>query len=188
MLRIAFACLVGIAASPAAAFEICDEMWFIRNLEFDRAGYCFGSVLGQTVFDSTGCAGKSVTLTAEAQRIVDGIAQQEKWLGCAVNTAGTRLDVPHMHMLRALDDLPIPTDTASGCLGWRGPDVPLHSGHTRNSPVVAVARGGVDIVWEYDHVAPEPWQFLSLYKGGDLVGMGWSDTFVDEGLCTNLAG
>ena len=39
----------------AWALEICDDLWLTRNLIFDRAGYCFGSVLGKSVFDNEGC-------------------------------------------------------------------------------------------------------------------------------------
>ena len=43
-----------VVAGPAAADERCHDLWFARNAIMDRAGYCFGSVLGQAVFDNEG--------------------------------------------------------------------------------------------------------------------------------------
>ena len=45
MKRLALLC--ALLASPAAASDVCDDLWFTRNLIMDRAGYCFGSVLGR---------------------------------------------------------------------------------------------------------------------------------------------
>lgn len=188
MIRSALAATLALAASPAAAFDICDEMWFIRNLQFDRAGYCFGSALGQAVFDNSDCTGKDVALSAEARRNVDDIKNQEGWMGCSVDTSTRSLDLPHAGMLRALSDLPVPIDAASGCMGWQGDEVPLHAGHDARSPVVAVARAGQDILWEYDWNGPEGWEFISVHYEGRLIGMGWSESPIDTGFCSQLAG
>ena len=57
--------------APVRALEICDDLWFTRNLLFSRAGYCFGSVLGQTVFGDTGQGFLAVPQMALRLSIVD---------------------------------------------------------------------------------------------------------------------
>jgi hypothetical protein len=189
MLRLAAFLVLIATTAPAAAYDFCDEAWFIRNLVFDRAGYCFGSTLGRSVFDNAGCTGKEVALSPGESRTVAMIREQEGRMGCAVNTAGTRLAVPHRAMIERLEVLPVPTDTASGCLGWRGGPIPLLAAPREDAAVVGMGRAGVDVVWEYDYAkVRDGWQFLTLYRESTLVGMGWSVTPIHEDLCTNLAG
>lgn len=78
MLRFAAPLFAVLTPLPAVA-DACDEMWFIRNLHFDRAGYCFGSTLGQNIFDNAGCTGKDVQLSSEAQKSIAFIKEME---GC----------------------------------------------------------------------------------------------------------
>ena len=40
-----FSHLGALALAAPAAASSCEEMWFVRNLVFDRAGMCFGSPL-----------------------------------------------------------------------------------------------------------------------------------------------
>ncbi|MCK5500992.1 MAG: YARHG domain-containing protein, partial [Tritonibacter mobilis] len=51
------------AATPAVAGDYCADLWFTRNAIIDRAGYCFGSTLGQRLFDNGDCIAKSVSLS-----------------------------------------------------------------------------------------------------------------------------
>lgn len=46
-----------------------------------------------------------------------------------MNTAGERIDLYYDYMLRALEDLPVPSEFGSACIGWKGPDVPVLAGH-----------------------------------------------------------
>lgn len=185
---IAFSALL-LTATPAVADGFCDEAWFIRNLIVDRAGYCFGSALGQSVFDNSDCTGKDVSLSPASARTVAMIRDQEAWMGCAVDTAGNRLDVPHRPLLERLEVLPVPTDTASGCIGWRGGSIPLLAAPREDAPVVGLGETGMNVVWEYDYVGvADGWQFLTLYRDSARVGMGWSITPIHEELCTTLAG
>lgn len=57
-------------ATTAQADGRCNDLWFTRNALINQAGYCFGSNLGQALFDNSDCQGKSVTLSPEAQRQV----------------------------------------------------------------------------------------------------------------------
>lgn len=66
-------CLVAalsLFAAPVLASDTCHDLWFTRNAIIDRAGYCFGSPLGQAIFDNTGCIGKSVNLPPQDARTV----------------------------------------------------------------------------------------------------------------------
>jgi len=46
-MRFLIALICTLLAAPVQALDYCDELWFTRNLAFDRAGYCFGSPLGK---------------------------------------------------------------------------------------------------------------------------------------------
>ena len=63
--------LLFLIASPAAASDVCHDLWFTRNLIMDRAGYCFGSMLGKATFDNSDCTGKNVSLDAGDQLMVN---------------------------------------------------------------------------------------------------------------------
>ncbi|MBV7380371.1 DUF4453 domain-containing protein [Maritimibacter dapengensis] len=178
-----------ILSGPACADTACDEMWFVRNLAFDRAGYCFGSRLGAAVFDNSDCIGTQITLAPDVREATAMIRESEAYLGCDVNTEATGLALSRMPLLRQLSDLPIPTEyDGSACLGWTGPDIPLRSGHAVDALVVGSAQAGLDIVWEYEWLENPGWEFISVYRDGEVLAMGWSNTPVDIDLCTHLAG
>ena len=69
---------------PIGAFagETCEDLWFTRNLIMDRAGYCFGSALGQSLFDNGDCLGKSVVLDAASSRLVQELRAREAQFAC----------------------------------------------------------------------------------------------------------
>lgn len=187
MLRFAAPLFAVLTPLPAVA-DACDEMWFIRNLHFDRAGYCFGSTLGQNIFDNAGCTGKDIRLDAEAQAGVDHIKEMEGYHGCKVDTAAERIDMPNDYMFRKLEDLPAPSETGSACIGWRGPEIAVLAGHRVDAPVVGTVRPGVDIMWDYESFGPDGWEIVSVYEGSDRVGLGWVEGPIDPDLCTQLAG
>lgn len=179
--------ILSLLASPAAAYDICDEAWFLRNLIFDRAGYCFGSALGRSVFDNSDCRTKDPALSDRERETVSKIRDFEGWMECKVNTSGSTLDVPHLPLLRSLLDMPIPTDTGSGCIGWTGAPFELLAGYDYDSSVVAIVHPGMTIIWDYDWVAPEGWEFVSVNLDGEMVGLGWTPP-IDIRNCTSLAG
>ncbi|MBL6428097.1 MAG: DUF4453 domain-containing protein [Maritimibacter sp.] len=187
MLRFAAPLFAVLTPLPAVA-DACDEMWFIRNLHFDRAGYCFGSTLGQNIFDNAGCTGKDVQLSSEAQKSIAFIKEMEGLHGCKVNTAGERIDLYYDYMLRALEDLPVPSEFGSACIGWKGPDVPVLAGHRAGAAQIGTVKRGMDVMWDYEHFGPNGWQVVSLYDGSDRVGIGWVQGGIDEAQCGQLAG
>lgn len=147
--------VLAVLAAPAFGNESagCQDIWFTRNLVMDRAGYCFGSSLGQALFDNAGCTGSEVAIDAASKRLVDEIRALEAEHGCAVNTSRTTLDIDDIEIRRRLVDLPIFDEFEGGCLGWTGPPTPLYAGHNRGSAVlgridpgdyVSLAHVGVD--------------------------------------------
>jgi len=74
-MRAFLALLLAALAAPAAALEICDELWFTRNLIYDRAGYCFSSPLGRAVFDNSDCTGSALKIAEIFQKggLPDGL-------------------------------------------------------------------------------------------------------------------
>lgn len=120
--QLAIAALVGVviltsAAKPAFAENTggyCDDLWFSRNQIMDRAGYCFSSRLGQSIFDNSDCTGTSVEVEVEVepedQLLLEAIREQEAYFECRVNTRRTRLEIEDVAFRLRLDDLPAPME------------------------------------------------------------------------------
>lgn len=179
---ILFACTL---AGPAAALENCDEWWFTRNLIFDRAGYCFASSLGQSIFDNTGCTPGDPGLDRDTLNIVAGIQALEQQWECKVDTAGNSLHVPDLPMRLQMVDIPVPDEYESGCMGWRGTPLTLRIARDDGAKITGVIEAGEDIY--YGFVGVEGWSFV-LSPGGDA-DMGWMRNAPFNGeSCTNVAG
>jgi len=186
--------LLFVSLAPGAwANAYCAELWFTRNLIFDRAGYCFGSTLGQALFDNADCIGKNVTLDPVSQRKVAKIREIETWEECRVNTNGTSLVFEDMEAKRALLDLPVPDNLGSGCLGWRGTAIPLRTGHRAEAPVSGWLQTGDYIL--FDHYDEGDWLFITTYAPtavggwGPAKAMGWmTGVTMDNDACDNWAG
>lgn len=182
------AILLCLACAPAVADEFCHDLWFTRNALFDRAGYCFGSALGQAVFDNSDCVTRQPALDPAAQAAVAQIKAMEARVGCRVNTAQGWLDLDDLHILRQLIDLPIPDELGSGCLGWQGPVVPLHSGHSPNAPVIGRIAPGDYVL--FDHWPVAGWSYVTTH-GPNFVGLtsgGWVRWVYDDSVCASWAG
>ncbi len=98
--RMFFIIALFLPAAPATA-EVwqygepeCNELWFARNLIMDRAGYCFGSPLGQALFDNRDCRGSDVSLSPAHKSQVRKIQSLEAQIRCKVNSGRVGLDVP----------------------------------------------------------------------------------------------
>ncbi|MCP5038203.1 MAG: DUF4453 domain-containing protein [Rhodobacteraceae bacterium] len=173
----------------AQNWDYCQDLWFTRNQLFDRTGYCFKSPLGQVVFDNSDCLANPSALSLLASRKVTQIKAMENELSCQVDTSQTQLFIPLMQYRLALEDIPVISEFASGCLQWNGPPVSLLSGHRLGAPVIGMAYPSDDIVWEYSiEGAPDGWEFITVYRGGDQVSLGWSNSVIDYDLCGGLAG
>ena len=178
--------LLLLTASPAFASDICNDLWFSRNAVMDRAGYCFGSPLGQAVFDNRDCTGKSVTISASNQRVVADLQRAERRLGCKVNTKARRLQLYDLSIRRHLMDQPVRDEFESACLGWIGPVIPLRAGTDARRPVIGAIQPG-DYV-SYAHIPRQGWTYVTVTDGNRrLKSGGWLDLAVPE-QCAQFAG
>lgn len=180
-------CLLAAPAAPAAANDFCDENWFTRNLLFDRAGHCFGSPLGQAVFDNSDCIAADVTLSAEAQAVVDAIKRREARVGCDVDTSRIALDLDDIEIRRKLTVLPIIDEFAMGCIGWREAQTPLHAGPDAGSMVIGRIEPGDSV--NVFHVEREGWTYVTARDAEwRLKSGGWLGMELGEQSCEQWAG
>lgn len=157
---------------PGLAAADCAEMWFLRNLVFDRAGYCFGSTLGASVFDNGDCRTKNPALGRDASAYVARIKTMEAEFQCRIDTSRSRIDLPLMGMYRALDDLPLRDMGESGCIGWMGNPVKLRAGAGGGSRVIFTIRPGDDLIFKHEDLGG--WSFINVNRGNRPAGIGWA--------------
>lgn len=181
------ALLLVLLAGPSAAQGWCDDLWFTRNLVMDRAGYCFGTPLGQALFDNSDCTGRRIALDPEASRLVDTILAAEARNECAIDTSRRTVDLDDAAIRRRLTDLPVRDEFESACIGWLGPETPLRAGHDRTAPELdRIARG--DIV-RYEHVPFGDWSYVTVATPEfETKGGGWLDRSAVEEDCFEIAG
>ena len=179
-----FLLVLMLVPGPVAAADYCHEMWFNRNLIYDRAGYCFGSALGQAVFDNSDCTGTEVTLSAADQALVNAIRAEERT--CKVDTGGTVLNVHGVAFRKEMIDLPMPVADESACVGWLGEPLPLRLGHSAEAPVGAMAERGDNLLYQFADVGD--WSFVEAFRDGEVVGVGWAPYFDWGELCEMVAG
>ncbi len=179
--------LISLVATPAMA-EVCDDLWFTRNLVMDRAGYCFGSNLGKAIFDNSDCTGKSVKLDRRSQRLVNQLLEQEKIVGCKVNTKKRSLDLPDIKIRWRLEDLPVADEHESGCIGWREAPTALYAGRDSSSPVVSQIQPGDNLL--FSHWAVGGWDYVIIQTEdwGRVKGSGWLNFKTNERSCRQWAG
>ncbi|WP_421724477.1 DUF4453 domain-containing protein [Bauldia sp.] len=182
------AVFVTALAGPAfAGGDGCHDLWFTRNQVMDRAGYCFGSTLGQAVFDNSDCTGKSVTLGADDRALVKQIQALEAQFQCRVDTSQATLDLDDVAIRRQLKDLPIAEEFPGGCLGWLGPETPLHAGHSRATDVIGRILPG-DYVG-YFHIPEGKWTYVTAADTNwTLKSGGWLKEGPEGTTCKDYAG
>ncbi|MEL6206394.1 MAG: DUF4453 domain-containing protein [Pseudomonadota bacterium] len=188
-MRILISAFLALLAAPALADNGCHDLWYTRNAIVDRAGYCFGSALGQAVFDNAGCIGKSVDLSPSAKRQVDQIRAIEAEAGCKVNTAQTRLHIDDLAIRRRLIDLPIRDEFASGCLGYGGAPIALRAGHSAGAPAIGQIEAGDYVLFAFYGVGD--WVYVTAHSDGwgRLKAGGWMDwSAIPQDACRDWAG
>ncbi len=195
--RVLNAALVLIAVSlfpPAAkAADFCAEAWVVRNMIFDRLGYCFGSRTGQMLFDNGDCRGKNVNPDPRQAETVAFIREGETHVGCKINTSKPpSADMRAVHaFFSQFIDLPAP-DYVGGyaCWGYRGPAFELRAGASATAPLIGTAQTGQSVVTTYFSHYPG-WQFYDIVTGpnGGTILSGWA-TGIDIGdaHCDSVAG
>jgi hypothetical protein len=155
-------------AGAAQAVEICDELWFTRNLVFDHAGQCFQSPLGQAIFDNSDClVGNAEPDPSEAEIVALVRTMEAEW-GCDVDTTRTSLRIPNIAQRMAMIDLPVADGFESMCIGYRGPATELYTGRHASAPVSGVIQPGDDLTYVF--IPMHGWTFFDLGRNGE---MGW---------------
>ena len=192
MKRFVLLLLAMAAPGVASASDFCDDLWFTRNLVMDRAGYCFGSALGQAVFDNSNCTGKDVSLSPRDQAVVREVQRIEKQQGCSVDTSRRSLALDDIAFRRRLVDLPIIDELGlgSGCLGWRGGRQPLYAGHSADTQVLGWIEPGQYVGYFYgSEDSPDDWFYVVVktVNWERFVAAGWARTTSDEE-CDGWAG
>lgn len=167
----------------AVADALCDELWLTRNMVFDRAGYCFGSNLGEAIFDNSDCTTSSPKLDAQGDRIVAQVREVEGEFSCDVDTTITTLEVDYIDQRRALADIPVNGGYESACLGYKGPALLLTSGRHPDTAFFGEIFPGDDIFFGY--LTEDGMDFIDLGDGR----MGWlSNHLITPETCTAMAG
>ncbi|WP_342078399.1 DUF4453 domain-containing protein [Yoonia sp. SS1-5] len=166
-------CLTFLIAAPAAqaSDDFCHELWYTRNLIVDRTGYCFGSELGQSVFDNTGCTTGSPALSSADARKVARIRDVEDEMMCSVNTGSTRLNFSATAELQRLLDLPVPDRIEGGCVGWQGGARALRAGHDADAAQIGTLNDGDSV--SFAHEPEGDWSYVTIYDGPDDGQAGW---------------
>ncbi len=186
-MRRVFLLLFAFVSTSVAAHDNCHDLWFTRNLVMDRAGYCFGSALGQAVFDNNDCRGKQVSLDGEAQQLVDQARRLEKEFGCSVDTSQSQLDLDDLAIRWQLVDLPLAEEFESACIGWKGPETPLHAARSKSSAVLG--RVGKGDYLGFRHINVGDWIYVTVAAPDwSLKGGGWLHGDVNKFVCQNWAG
>ena len=178
--------LLMLVPSPVAALEICDDLWFTRNLIFHRVDYCFGSALGRSVFDNTVCTTKSPVLSRADSALVAKIRSLEVEWECRLDTSRRRLNVPDLDFRKSLYDLPVATGYESGCIGWRGEPFKLRSARHPVAPETATGWPGDNLLYQFESVGD--WEYVGLYRNGGPAGAGWVRMPLEHVTCDNYAG
>jgi hypothetical protein len=185
--------IVGLAAfapQTARASWWCESLWFTRNAVLDRAGICFDSVLGQAIFDNTGCTGTSIALVPEFVQVVTYISELERREGCRIDTSRPVLNLPDLAIRRQLVEIPVPDENNGyNCIGWRGPSVALVTARSdQAAPVGRVDPGDFVGMWATPGAA---WSYVvtSATPGGPMKSGGWMQGGWDPNqFCAEQAG
>lgn len=163
--------LLALTLAPSLARADCASMWVTRNMVADRAGYCFGSVLGQAVFGNQDCLGKDIALSPTDRAFVAYTQAQEAEFGCAVDTGQADLDLPLLGQWLQLRDLPRRDLGESACLGYQGPATPLRAGVADGRIMGEVQRGDTIL---FAHEGQADHSFVTVFARGQPVALGWA--------------
>lgn len=168
--------LISLMAGPLSAAEGCLDVWFTRNLIMDRAGHCFSSPLGQTLFDNADCKGQVGALSPQDQAIVNHIREVEARHGCQVNTNQTWADIPDINFRKVLTDLPIRDEFEWACIGWTAQAAALYAGRYGSARVLGHVQPGDYVnVEHYGLPHVEAWSYVLVFHPGGqaLKSAGW---------------
>lgn len=162
--------------TPARAEAFCEDLWIARNTMFHRAGFCFSSVLGRALFDTTRCTGTTPRLSPADAQMADHARWMEAELGCKVDTArpaSARMRNQAARLAR-LRDIPVADEFGWACHGYRGPAFDLHGGAGAETPVIGQALPETTLFSE--HLLRNGWAFVVARDPatGATLAEGWT--------------
>lgn len=176
-----------LCALPASASDGCDDLWFTRNLIMDRAGHCFESTLGRSVFDNSDCSGKNVDPPPYLAGKIRQIKEVEARIGCKVNTNRSLLDLDDISIRRRLVDLPVLEEFPGKCSGWIGATQSLYAGHDLGSEIIGEIGPDNDVL--FFHVAVnDAWTYVvvSPPESETVISGGWYHFNGEEAPCRQM--
>jgi hypothetical protein len=180
MIRILF-CLL-LLCGPALATP-CADLWFSRNQTINQAGYCFGSNLGQALFDNADCTGKNVSLSPAQSRIVAQIKAIEKTVGCKIDTKSRRIELDDLAIRQQLTIQPVLDEFPSGCVGWTGGQILLYAGTSNATRVIGSAQAGDNIY--FTHTPQDGYNYVTVTNSAyALKSGGWLRDGFHHTMCT----
>ncbi len=178
---------LSLLPSGAAADEYCEDLWYTRNAVMDRAGYCFGSKLGQVIFDNSDCLGKTVSLSADDQEMVAELQTLEREGDCRVDTSKNQLSLKDLEHRQVLWVLPIRDLSESACIGWLGEQAGLRAGPTLDAPIIGRLAPGDTI--GYSYLPHANWDYIQVFDSNwNYKSAGWSDLRITPKTCRQIAG
>ncbi len=171
------------APLPAAASSQCEDLWVTRNMMFHRAGYCFASPLGQSLFGNAGCRTSDAGAVAVDREAVALMRQYEE--RCRINTQGA--PTPGMWAKKAaldrLIEIPTVDEFGGACWGYNGPGFALHAATSTQSPVIGYAQTRQSLL--FSHWPKNGWTYFEVSNGPGtpIVVEGWAQGVRTQGLC-----
>ncbi len=177
---------LGTALIPSGA-NACEEMWYLRNLIADRAGYCFTTPLGEAIFDNGDCTTTELGLSPSESARFHAIRAVEEAYSCAVDVSKTTLPYLERRDWNLIETLPVPDGLESACQGYRFRPFALRSGPRGDAAVVGEVRTGDTVRFRY--LDEGDWMFL--ITDGPSAALGWAPVAamqVDDKTCAAYAG
>lgn len=192
MKRILLALFLSMAplAAQSQQFSFCETAWVTRNMIFDRAGHCFGSALGQNLFNNADCTVSGPTLSPELAEFVAWAREEETRVGCNLPTGQGAWP-----SIRAAFDfynqfwtVPLPLDGGSACWGYHGAAVPVRLGASHDAPQIGSLSPGQSYVSV--HFGAHNWDFITVMTGpsGQDIVTGWAQPEFALDVCDQVAG
>ena len=163
--------IFALLAGTAHADRVCDELWFTRNLVFDRAGYCFGSPLGQQLFDNGDCTTSQPELHPMDAALVAEIKQSEAEWECDLDTSRTDHDFPDLSTWSMMQDLPVNGGYESACIGWQTAPRAVRNGHHGQAGRLGEVREGDGLFFQM--LAKDGYEYVTVLRHDQPVLEGW---------------
>ena len=177
--------IVSAAQVSAAEVRQCEDLWMVRNLIFDRGGYCFTTPLGEALFDNADCTTSQPAVPAEDAARVVRIREIEAERGCAIDASARGLaDDGMLELYRELTDLPVPELYTGGCIDYLGTPFDLRAGAAMNAEVIG--RADVRRSLGFAHYPQDGWTYMTVHaRDGSVVSHGWA-ILPDPLLCDEI--